>query len=92
MSTLKKRAMVYSFLDSKNEPWETHVFFVARYEGQLTETETMCPEWFALGSVPYTNLWADFKHWFPEALNSDRGKVYAEFAYEGGRLVWGVKK
>lgn len=45
-----------------------HVFVVSQWQGQARETEEMRPEWFALDSIPYLQMWDDAAYWLPRVL------------------------
>ena len=45
-----------------------HVFLVRRWQGEAREAEEMRPEWFALDSIPYSQMWDDAAHWLPRVL------------------------
>ena len=41
------------------------VFQVNEYQGVVTESEEMRPEWFDFDKIPYESMWKDDKHWLP---------------------------
>ncbi len=45
-----------------------HVFVTDSYEGELCESDEAEPHWFDLDGIPYDNMWADDRHWFPLLL------------------------
>ncbi|KAF8508622.1 NUDIX hydrolase domain-like protein [Hysterangium stoloniferum] len=63
----------------KNQPWAhlVEVFYSNQYEGTITESEEMRPEWFSLPPELYTNthrndppfpfgqMWSDVRLWLP---------------------------
>ena len=48
-----------------------HVFSAKKWSGDPSETEEMKPRWFELSSLPYAQMWDDYKHWFPRILNGE---------------------
>ncbi|KAJ2079566.1 hypothetical protein H4R24_003684 [Coemansia sp. RSA 988] len=48
---------------------EVHVFMAHEYNGQVAETEEMRPEWFDFDNMPFSQMWADDKCWWPLARN-----------------------
>ncbi len=59
---------------------EVSVFDIKSYAGVLSESEEMRPEWFALGNIPYKEMWPDDLIWLPEFLNGK--KITASFVYD----------
>lgn len=58
------------FFTFAHDPLEldVHVFTTSQFTGEPGETEEMKPQWFALAEIPYDQMWADDKHWFPHFL------------------------
>jgi 8-oxo-dGTP diphosphatase / 2-hydroxy-dATP diphosphatase len=65
-----------------------HVFVYSVAEesctGEPTESEEMRPQWYAIGDVPYENMWLDDKVWLPHLLEDDTGElcINADFTFE----------
>ena len=59
---------------------EVHIFKVTTYEGEPTESEEMCPQWFAWEDVPFTQMWVDDEYWFPFLQRSELFK--GRFAFD----------
>lgn len=47
---------------------EVHVFKATGFSGEPKETNEMKPQWFGEKEIPYENMWADDKFWFPLVL------------------------
>jgi 8-oxo-dGTP diphosphatase / 2-hydroxy-dATP diphosphatase len=62
---MQKVGILEFAFESEPKVLEVHVFKVTSYEGEPTESEEMCPQWFTFGEVPFARMWADDKYWFP---------------------------
>jgi mutator protein MutT len=45
-----------------------HLFLLSPYEGEVTESEEMKPEWYTFDTIPYSQMWPDDEFWVPEIL------------------------
>jgi 8-oxo-dGTP diphosphatase len=62
-----------------------HVFAAAGYEGEPQETEEAIPLWTPVEKIPYDNMWADDRIWFPLML---AGKKFAgRFLFDGDAML-----
>lgn len=65
-----------------------HVFVYSVAEdsctGEPTESEEMRPQWYAIGDMPYGQMWLDDKVWLPHLLEDDTGELClnADFTFE----------
>jgi 8-oxo-dGTP pyrophosphatase MutT (NUDIX family) len=50
----------------------THVFLVAVWEGRPVESAEMRPVWFAVGDIPFEQMWQGDVHWIPRVLAGER--------------------
>ncbi len=48
-----------------------HVFRAGRIAGEPVETEEAAPLWAALDAIPYRQMWASDRYWFPRMLAGD---------------------
>ena len=69
----KRGVIVFEFQDDQ-EDLEVHIFHVTKFEGEPTESEEMKPEWFNIQDIPFKQMWADDKHWFPLFLEGKKFK------------------
>jgi mutator protein MutT len=56
-----------------------HVYITTEWEGEPIETEEMAPRWFALGDIPYHEMWQDDEFWLPHVLAGK--KLVASFMF-----------
>jgi len=43
----------------------------------------MRPEWFALGSIPYDDMWESDRHWLPEVIVGKRLAAIVDATKDG---------
>ncbi len=48
------------------------VYTTENFEGEVTETEEMRPQWFFKDGLPYDEMWPADRRWLPAALQIDR--------------------
>ena len=58
-----------------------HVFTAYKWEGEPTESDEMRPQWFAVNTIPYGQMWDDARYWLPRLLS--REKFRARFIFNG---------
>jgi 8-oxo-dGTP pyrophosphatase MutT (NUDIX family) len=71
-----------TFLFPANPAWDrvTHVFLVTAWEGGLVESAEMRPVWFAVGDIPFEQMWQGDVHWIPRVLAGERIQGCVTFA------------
>ena len=59
-----------NFLFPFKPDWDmlVHIFIAHVWEGIAVETDEMKPQWFDISNIPYSQMWDDYKHWFPRVL------------------------
>jgi 8-oxo-dGTP diphosphatase/2-hydroxy-dATP diphosphatase len=62
---------------------EVNIFDVTKWSGEIIESEEMKPEWFALGAIPYDQMWADDEFWLPALLEGKSISGAFHFAADG---------
>lgn len=69
-----KRAAKLTFHFPAKPEWDRIVFvYLAEcWQGQLQESDEVVPQWFAPADIPYSEMWADGKHWLPPVLSGQR--------------------
>ncbi len=62
-----------------------HVFSATGCEGEPQETAEAAPLWFPIDAIPFDQMWADDRLWFPHMLNAQafRGR----FLFDGDALL-----
>lgn len=75
----------FSWVSAKQRPIECHVFKIISYQGEPIETEEMRPQWFAIDSLPFKEMWSDDPIWLPEFL-ANKG-LKAEFIFDDNDQV-----
>jgi mutator protein MutT len=63
-----------TFLFPAHPAWNrvAHVFLVTAWEGRPTESAEMRPAWFAVGDIPFEQMWQDDVYWMPRVLTGER--------------------
>lgn len=71
---------------------DVRVYFITKWQGEPSETESTKPEWFELGDLPWGRMWTDNQYWLPKVLSgqqvdaiflfSDDNKI-VEYRFEG---------
>lgn len=64
-----------------DNPWHmyVHAYIATEWEGEPEETEEMAPQWFAIDTIPYENMWQDDKYWLPAVLAGKR--IVGEYTF-----------
>ena len=66
-----------------------HVYIADKWEGEISESDEMKPEWFKISSIPLDMMWDDDKYWLPYVLG---GKfVDAHFLFGDSNKVIDMK-
>lgn len=78
-----EKVSVIEFLFKDGKHLEVHSFFVHGWDGEPTETEEMCPGWFAFDEIPYKTMWADDPYWLPRALLGEKLQGRVSFREDG---------
>lgn len=58
---------------------QTHIFLVKSWTGDVTESQEMAPKWFKVCDIPFDEMWADDKYWFPRMLKKEYFNAYFNF-------------
>jgi 8-oxo-dGTP diphosphatase len=61
------------------------VFVASQWTGEPTETEEAIPIWTPLDAIPYDEMWADDRLWFPLLLVGKRFR--GRFLFDGDTMV-----
>ncbi len=63
-----------------NEHLFVHIYNIADYKGEVTESDEMKPKWFKISDIPYDEMWPDNKLWLPYFLSGQ--KFVGNFTYD----------
>ncbi|MEK9182210.1 MAG: 8-oxo-dGTP diphosphatase, partial [Patescibacteria group bacterium] len=75
----KMGVIIFEFQDG-HQSFEVHIFRSKDFEGEITESEEMKPEWFYVDKLPLDNMWPADAHWLPIML---KGKKFeGKFIYD----------
>lgn len=68
-SSLEPRGLL-SYHFPHHEAWsqESSVFVCREWDGVPGPSDELDPEWFALSSVPFDEMWDDARYWLPDVL------------------------
>lgn len=56
-----------------------HLYIVSEWNGEISESDEMRPEWFDINNIPYDNMFPDDKYWLPIILEGKKIKAYFNF-------------
>ena len=63
---------IFNFIDSESGDEEEYEFLCKRFRGEVRESESMRPEWFAINEIPYDKMPADDEIWYPPFLEGKK--------------------
>ena len=77
----------FDFVDNPGWANFCHVFTIAHWRDEPTESEEMRPQWYAFDKIPFGEMWVDDPHWLPLVLAGK--KVKGEFLFDktGGSMM-----
>jgi 8-oxo-dGTP diphosphatase len=61
------------------------VYVATQWTGTPTETDEAIPLWTSLATIPYDEMWADDRLWFPLLLSGKRFR--GRFLFDGDTMV-----
>lgn len=70
VNDLKKIGILDFTFENEPKILEVHIFKAENFEGDITESEEMRPEWFAIEEIPFEQMWSDDIHWMPFFLEN----------------------
>lgn len=80
VNELKQHGIIKFEFETKYEQiMVVHVFVGKEYQGEITESEEMKPEWFQISDIPYDKMWKDDEYWLPELIKGNNFKGYFLF-------------
>jgi len=79
---------VLHFYSSDHVPdWVVHVFVADSYEGEVSGSDEAEPLWVPLGSIPFSEMWEDDRHWLPHVLSGYNVEGHFYFDGDYSRLI-----
>lgn len=69
-----------------------HIFFVHEWDGEPIESEEMSPKWFALDSIPFSEMWNDDPLWLPRVLRGERLIAHFDFNKDNEVIKQRIRK
>ena len=70
------------YYKGKKENVVFHLYIVYEYDGIISESDEMKPEWFDIDNIPYDKMLPDDKYWLPLILQGKKIKAYFNFDEE----------
>jgi 8-oxo-dGTP diphosphatase / 2-hydroxy-dATP diphosphatase len=58
----------FTFEGKEEDVLVVNIFLATAWHGEVTESEEMRPEWFAIDAIPYSEMWPDDQFWLPSCL------------------------
>lgn len=79
-----------TFLFPHRPEWSqiVHVFLADRWHGQEPQpSREIIPRWFAVGEIPYDQMWDDCRYWLPEVLAGHPVRAVFTFGEDNDRVA-----
>lgn len=80
----QERIVLNAYFPYVKEPekWnqKVYAYIVTEWEGEISESEEIKPEWFDINRIPYELMWSDNKFWLPQLLKGQ--KLEASFTFD----------
>jgi 8-oxo-dGTP diphosphatase/2-hydroxy-dATP diphosphatase len=90
---LDERGIIeFEFQTKPGEILEVHIFKTEQFSGIPAETEEMKPEWFAVGKIPFKDMWSGDQYWFPIFLADKQFKGRFLFGENDTVLDWRLQE
>ncbi|XP_077383573.1 oxidized purine nucleoside triphosphate hydrolase [Festucalex cinctus] len=89
VDTLERVGNIQFEMESDRELLDVHIFRADSYSGEPMETEEMRPQWFDRNKIPFDQMWADDKLWFPLLLQ--KRKFVGYFHFQGHDVILSYK-
>jgi len=56
-----------------------HLYIATKWQGEITESDEMKPEWFDINHIPYDKMFSDDIYWLPLVLQGKKINAYFSF-------------
>lgn len=80
------------YYKGKKEQIAFHLYTVTEWEGEITESEEMRPQWFFIDKIPYEKMFPDDKHWLPYIIQGKKINAYFDFDENWNMLSSDIKE
>ena len=67
------------FFKGQPEQVAFHLYIATEWEGTISESDEMKPEWFTINQIPYDKMFPDDKYWLPLILEGKKINAYFKF-------------
>jgi mutator protein MutT len=71
--------------DGERKLMNLHIYIASKWEGVISESEEMKPEWFDIHVIPYDLMWPADKEWLPMVLKGET--IGGEFTLHSDNTV-----
>jgi 8-oxo-dGTP pyrophosphatase MutT (NUDIX family) len=84
----KLRGQIDFFFGEKQEPdWNTYIFHVSEFSGELKPNDEGELSWFNLENIPYDKMWQDDEYWLPVLISGEEFKGTFWYNEDGSVLI-----
>ena len=59
----------FVFQDQSHLDHPVDIFLLRNWQVNPSECEEMKPQWFSVGKIPFSEMWADDVYWFPKLIS-----------------------
>jgi 8-oxo-dGTP diphosphatase/2-hydroxy-dATP diphosphatase len=77
-------------IEGADELLEVHLFKAVEFYGKPRESEEMLPKWFFIEEIPFAEMWADDRYWFPFFMRNKKFKMKAKFSADHKILNYSI--
>lgn len=81
-----QQVAIVDFFFVDDHVFECHVFVCKEWDGEPSESEEMCPEWFPKNMLPFSDMWVADQKWIPEILMGRTIRARIQFDKTGDKL------
>lgn len=74
IGSVDRRGILEFEFPNNLEVLQVHVYMIADFTGEVTESEEMRPQWFTVDAIPFLDMWPDDVFWFPLFLAGKKFK------------------
>lgn len=81
------------YFHQPSDPTWSHggvIYFLRRWQGEVTVSEEMEPQWFSPDALPYEDMWEADRVWLPLLFSGKRIRGTVYFADDGNHVTHSV--